>query len=318
MPEALTRWKWITLANTKDLAFGLSEKTIVTQKELMVQPNATRFVRQGDRIDFSGKIVNLTDTEMTGQVELLLIDPTTNQSVDGWFKNVFPNQFFTAPAKQSVAVNFSIEIPFQYSKALTYRMVARAGNISDGEEGILPVLSNRILITEALQLPVRGSATKNFTFEKLLKSEASETITNHSLSVEYTSNPAWFAIQSLPFLAGNKRESADEIFNNYYATAVAATMLNASPALKDFFSKYKDSDTATMLSNLEKNPELKAILIAETPWVLQGKSEREQKRQLAILFDINQIGAKRKSCVVKTRGITITRWCLLLVSRRTK
>ncbi|HTE25229.1 alpha-2-macroglobulin family protein, partial [Flavitalea sp.] len=299
MPEALTRWKWITLAHTKDLAFGLGEKTVVTQKELMVQPNATRFVRQGDRIDFSGKIVNLTDTEMTGQVELLLIDPTTNQSVDGWFKNVFPNQFFTAPAKQSVAVNFSIEIPFQYSKALTYRMVARSGNISDGEEGILPVLSNRILITEALQLPVRGSSTKNFTFEKLLKSETSETITNHSLVVEYTSNPAWFAIQSLPFLAGNKRESADETFNNYYATVLAATILNASPALKDFFSKYQDDDTASLLSNLEKNPELKAMLLAETPWVLQAKSEREQRRQLALMFDIKQIGSKQQAALAK-------------------
>jgi hypothetical protein len=306
MPEALTRWKWITLAHTKDLAFGLSEKTVVTQKELMVQPNATRFVRQGDRIDFSGKIVNLTDTEMTGQVELLLIDPTTNQSVDGWFKNVFPNQFFTAPAKQSVVVNFSIEIPFQYSKALTYRMIARSGNMSDGEEGILPVLSNRILITEALQLPVRGPATKNFTFEKLLKSETSETITNHSLSVEYTSNPAWFAIQSLPFLAGNKRESADEVFNNYYATAVAGIILSASPALQDFFSKYKDVDTASILSNLEKNPELKAILLAETPWVLQGKSEREQRRQLAMLFDITRIGASEKAVLTKLAGLQST------------
>jgi hypothetical protein len=303
IPEALTRWKWMTIAHTKDLAFGLGEKTIVTQKELMVQPNATRFVRQGDRIDFSGKIVNLTDSEMTGQVELLLIDPTTNRSVDGWFKNVFPNQFFTAPAKQSIAVNFSIEIPFQYSKALTYRMVARSGNISDGEEGILPVLSNRILITEALQLPVRGSGTKNFTFEKLLGSEGSETITNHSLSVEYTSNPAWFAIQSLPFLAGNTRESADETFNNYYATVIASTIVNSSPAVRDFFSKYKDTDTATLLSNLDKNPELKAIILAETPWVLQAKSEREQRRQLGLMFDITQIGARQQAALTKLAAL---------------
>jgi hypothetical protein len=305
IPEALTRWKWMTLAHTKELAFGISEKTIITQKDLMVQPNATRFVRQGDRLDFSAKIVNLTDSEMTGQVELLLIDPTTNRSVDGWFKNVFPNQFFTAPAKQSIAVNFSIEIPFQYSKALTYRMVARAGNISDGEEGILPVLSNRILITEALQLPVRGSATRNFTFDKLLKSEGSETITNHSLSVEYTSNPAWFAIQSLPYLSGSTRESADEIFNNYYATVVASTIVSASPAIRDFFTKYKDKDTATLFSNLEQNPELKAIMLAETPWVLQAKSEREQRRQLAMMFDITHTGAKQQAALTKLAALQL-------------
>ncbi|RYY16542.1 MAG: alpha-2-macroglobulin, partial [Chitinophagaceae bacterium] len=299
MPEALTRWKWLTLAHTKNLAFGVSEKTIITQKELMVQPNATRFVRQGDRIDFSGKIINLTDAEMTGQVELLLIDPVTNRSVDGWFKNVFPNQFFTAPAKQSVAVNFSIEIPFQYSKALKYRMVARSGNISDGEEGVLPVLSNRILLTEAIQLPVRGSGIKNFVLDKLIKSEGSETITNHSLTVEYTTNPAWLAIQSLPSLSSTTRESADEIFNSYYATMIAATIMKASPILKDYFAKYKDADTAKLLSDLEKNPELKAILIAETPWVLQGKSETEQKRQLRIMFDVTQSALRQQTGLAK-------------------
>ncbi|RYZ15887.1 MAG: alpha-2-macroglobulin, partial [Sphingobacteriales bacterium] len=186
MPEAVTRWKWITLAHTKDLAFATGEKSVVTQKQLMVQPNATRFVRQGDRIDFSGKIVNLTDSEMTGQVELQLIDPTTNQSVDGWFQNVFPNQFFTAAPHQSTAVSFSILIPAQYDKALTYRMIARSNNISDGEEGLLPVLSNRTLVTEALQLPVRGTGVKAFTFDKLLKSGESETLTTQSLTVEYT------------------------------------------------------------------------------------------------------------------------------------
>ena len=95
MPEALTKWKLQTLAHTKDLAIGYQQKEIVTQKQLMVQPNAPRFLREGDRMEFSAKIVNLTDKELTGQAELQLFDATTNQSVDGWFKNMFPNQYFT-------------------------------------------------------------------------------------------------------------------------------------------------------------------------------------------------------------------------------
>ena len=116
MPEALTEWKWLLLAHTKDLAFGQAQKSIITQKELMVQPNAPRFMREGDRMDFSGKIVNLSTKELTGQVELQLIDPNTNQPIDGWFRNMFPNQYFTAAAGQSVPVSFSIEIPFQYNR----------------------------------------------------------------------------------------------------------------------------------------------------------------------------------------------------------
>ncbi|WP_315817546.1 alpha-2-macroglobulin family protein [Paraflavitalea speifideaquila] len=204
MPEALTQWKWMSLTHSKELAFGYSEKNIITQKELMVQPNAPRFMREGDRMDFSGKIVNLSSKELTGQVELQLIDPTTNQSVDGWFRNVFPNQFFTVGAGQSIPVNFSLEIPYQYNKPVTYRLVAstKAGSneqaLSDGEENMLPVVSNRMLVTESLPLPVRGNATKNFSFDKLLKSGASETLNQHALTVEFTSNPAWYAVQALP------------------------------------------------------------------------------------------------------------------------
>jgi hypothetical protein len=87
IPEALTRWKFQALAFTKDLAFGYSSKEIVTQKQLMIQPNAPRFLREGDKMEFSAKIVNLTDKELTGQAELQLFDAATNESVSGWFRN---------------------------------------------------------------------------------------------------------------------------------------------------------------------------------------------------------------------------------------
>jgi uncharacterized protein YfaS (alpha-2-macroglobulin family) len=286
MPEAVTQWKWMSLAHTKDLAFGYNEKTIVTQKDLMVQPNAPRFLREGDRMNFSAKIANLTDKEITGQVQLQLIDATNNQSVDGWFKNVMPNQYFTVPAKQSVPVTFSIEIPYQFNKPVTYRLIAKAGAISDGEEAMLPVVSNRMLVTESLPLPVRGNTTKNFTFEKLVKSGNSETLNHHSLTVEYTSNPAWYAVQALPYLMEYPYECAEQIFNRVYANALASTVANASPKIKEIFERWKNVDSSALLSNLQKNEELKSVLLQETPWVLQAKNEAQQKKNIALLFDL--------------------------------
>src|SRR6185295_9146716 len=168
MPEALTKWKFQTLAHTKDLAFGLSSKEIVTQKQLMVQPNTPRFLREGDRMELSAKIVNLTDKEVTGQAELQLFDAATNQQVDGWFQNMFPNQYFTVAAGQSEAVQFPIQVPYLFNKALTWRIVARAGDKSDGEEASMPVLTNKMLVTESLPINIRGNGTKDFKFEKLL------------------------------------------------------------------------------------------------------------------------------------------------------
>jgi len=301
MPEALTRWKFQTLAHTKELAFGLSSKEIITQKDLMVQPNAPRFVREGDKMELSAKIVNMTDKEVTGQVELQLIDATTSQAVDGWFKNVMPNQYFTVAANGSEPVTFSIEIPYQFNKALLWRIVARAGNISDGEENVLPVLSNRMLVTETLPLIMREAGTKEFKFEKLVNSAASESLQHHSLTVEYTSNPAWYAVQSLPYLMEYPYECAEQIWNRYYANSLATLIANSSPRIKAIFEQWKNTDTAALLSNLQKNPELKAVLLQETPWVLEAKTEAEQKRNIGLLFDMARMSREQNSSLEKLR-----------------
>ncbi|MCF3112098.1 alpha-2-macroglobulin [Niabella sp. CC-SYL272] len=238
MPEALTRWKFQALAHTKELAFGYSSKEIVTQKELMVQPNVPRFLREGDKLELSSKIVNLSSKEVTGIATLQLFDAATNEPVDGWFKNAIPQQYFTIAAGQSQAVLFPIEVPYQFSKPVTWRIVAKvtgsndAAALSDGEENMLPVLTNRMLVTETLPLQLRGFGSKKFSFDKLLKSGNSETLRTQALTVEYTSNPAWYAVQALPYMMGYPYECAEQTWNRYYANSLATLIANSSPKIK--------------------------------------------------------------------------------------
>jgi hypothetical protein len=301
MPEALTTWKWMVLAHTKDLAFGYAERSVITQKELMVQPNAPRFLREGDHMELSVKIVNLTDSEMTGQAELQLIDPTSNQSADGWFSNRQANQFFTVAARQSTSVSFPIEIPFQYNRPLTYKITASAGNYSDGEEATLPVVSNRMLVTESMPLNLQGNGSRSFQFDKLLRSGGSETLSQHALTVEFTSNPVWYAVQALPYLMEYPYACAEQTFNRFYANALATRIVNSSPRIKMFFEKWKTSDTAALLSNLEKNQELKSVLLEETPWVMEAKSESQQKKNIALLFDMVRMSSELESAINKLK-----------------
>jgi hypothetical protein len=309
MPDAVTKWRWMNLAYTKDLKFGFSEKYIVTQKDLMVQPNAPRFLREGDRMDFSGKIVNMSEKEITGQVQLLLIDPTTNQSVDGWFHNMYPNQYFTAAAGQSIPVAFSIEVPFQYNRPVTYKLVARVdssasgGALSDGEENILPVVSNRMLVTESIPLAMHGNSTKDFKFQKLIQSGKSETLSQHALTIEYTSNPAWYAVQALPYIMEYPYECTEQTFNRYYANSLASFITYSSPRIREIFEKWKISDTSALLSNLRKNEELKSVLLEETPWVLQAKSESQQKKNVALLFDMVRMSQSLISALNKFQAM---------------
>lgn len=307
IPEALTQWKLMTLAHTKDLQSGYAEKTVITQKPLMVQPNAPRFLREGDQIELSTKVVNMGASEVTGTAQLELFDAASNKPVDGWFKNMFPTQYFTVAAGQSFAVKFPIGIPFSFNSALTYRIkaITKAASdgttYSDGEEAVLPVLTNRMLVTETFPINMRNATTKSFHFDKLLAANNSGTLTNHALTVEYTSNPTWYAVQALPYLMEYPYECAEQTFNRYYANTLAGFIANASPKIKSVFEKWKTTDTAALLSNLQKNEELKSVLLQETPWVLEAQNEAQQKKNIALLFDMVRMSKEKDNAFNKLK-----------------
>ena len=119
---------------------------------------------------------------------------------------------------------------------------------------MLPVVSNQVLVTESMPLPMRGSASKHFKFEKLLQSGESETLTHHGLTLEFTSNPAWYAVQALPYLMEYPYECSEQNFNRFYANALAFKIINSAHRIKEIFERWKATDTATLMSALQKKP----------------------------------------------------------------
>src|SRR6185312_8617744 len=129
----------------------------------------------------------------------------------------------------------------------------------------------------------------------------SETLTNYGLTVEYTTNPAWDAVQALPYLMDFPYECAEQIFNRYYANSIATKIINSSPKIKAIFEKWRTADTSALLSNLQKNEELKSVLLQETPWVLQAQSEEQQKKNIALLFDMVKMSLQLQSAIDKLK-----------------
>jgi hypothetical protein len=297
-PESLTRWRILGFAHTTDLKSVVFANELITQKELMVTPNLPRFFREGDTVVVGTKISNLTDETITGRAELLLFDAVTMKPVDREFSNENTPLEFTISKKGNAAVHFRIKVP-ESIDAVTWRVVARAGNFSDGEESTLPVLSNRMLVTESLPLPLRGNQTKDFQFTKLLSSKQSGTLSHHRLTLEFTSNPVWYAVQALPYLMEFPHECSEQLFSRFYANSLASHIVNASPKIKAVFDRWKDG--AVLLSNLQKNEELKSVLIQETPWLLNGKNEEENKKRTALLFDLNRMANEESRTLAKLR-----------------
>ncbi|MDN3666693.1 alpha-2-macroglobulin [Algibacter miyuki] len=301
-PEALTQWKLQLLAHTKTLESATTTLTTVTQKELMLTPNAPRFLREGDVISISSKISNLTKNQLSGQAKLILTDALTGKSIDVDLGNSDNNKNFTINAKGNTQVAWQLTIP-QNVQAVQYKIVAKAGDYSDGEQNALPVLSNRMLVTETLPMWVRSNQTKTFTLDKL-KTNNSETLKNHKLTLEITSNPAWYAVQALPYLMEYPYECNEQTFSRYYANALASHIANSNPRIQEVFNQWKNTDA--LLSNLEKNEDLKSILIQETPWLRDAQSETEQKKRIALLFDLNKMNNELQSAIGKLNANQMT------------
>jgi hypothetical protein len=302
-PDAVTQWKWMSFAHTKDLATGYAEQKLVTQKSLMVQPNIPRFLREGDQMELSVKIANLTNKELTGTIVLELIDATTNRSVDGWFQNVFPQQYFTAEAGKSSIAQFPIQVPFSFNKPLTYRIIARTNELSDGEENTLAVLSNRQLVTETLPIYLQKDTIQSFRFEKLLNNQ-SEGISTQGLTVEYTTQPIWNAIQALGYLKTDPERSAIHQFNRIYANLMALHLLNKFPMIAKVLAGWKKDSTA-INHPLENNAELKQILLQETPWVIDAKTGTVLLKELANQMDIQSITKENESWLLQLEKLQL-------------
>jgi len=294
-PESLTRWNVKMLAHTADLYFGQGEAQVVTQKDLMVQMNLPRFVRRSDKLMLSANVINLTDKALTANVTFELIDPATDKSIK--LKDAVPKTV-TLAANETKAIQWELT-EFSPYELVTCKVIAHAGNFSDGEQKYLPILPDKVLITESLPLTVRGNETRTFSFESLIKN--STKVDSKNLSVEFSSNPAWYAVQALPTVSEPQSENALDYFTAYYANSLAGFIANSNPKIAATFEQWRKAGGSreALLSNLEKNSELKNMLLEETPWVVAAKDETEQKRQIAVLFDLNMQKNQAKQYIDK-------------------
>ncbi len=313
MPEALTEWKFMGFAHDRDLRSGFLTDKVVTAKDLMVEPNPPRFVREGDTIEFTAKVTNQTDARQNGLVKLTLADARTLKSVDAELANNLMEQAFDIPAKESRSFAWRLTVP-DGMDFLTYKVVGATNQLSDGEEGYLPVLSRRILVSESLPLPVRGKQTKTFEFEKLIQSGNSPTLKHQNLTVQMVSQPAWYAVMALPYLMEFPHECTEQTFNRLYANGLARHIANSDPKIRRIFDLWKD--TPTLDSPLEKNQDLKAVMLEETPWLKQAQAESQARKNVGILFDDNRLNDETRRGLQKLTEQQLSSGCMAMVPGR--
>ena len=297
LPESLTRWKFMGLAHTQNVDYGKIEATATASKEFMLQPNMPRFVRVGDKANIVASLMNLSDKGVKGTVRMELFNPETEK--------VFysQKQKFDMKGGETGHVNFAFEVSDKYA-VMACRMVADGDTFSDGEQRYIPVLTDKQWVTETVPLNVNGEGVHTFSLENLFNKH-SKTASEQRLTVEFTAHPAWYAVQALPVVANPQNEDALSWATAYYAHSLAACIVKENPRIKQVFDSWKaqGGTKETFMSNLQKNQELKNILLAETPWLTEATNEAEQKQRIATLFDLNTMNSGLAVSVEKLREL---------------
>lgn len=282
-PEALTAWKLMFLAHTKDARAAVLEKEVITRKEFSVTPNYPRFLREGDELNLQSKLSSLVNEKLSGTAQLQILDAFTNDDISARFGLTHAQQTFQLEENGNGVVIWKLKVPKDVS-SIIIKVVAKAGNFADGEQKAVAVLPNRMLVTDAVPVFVKEGQTKTFVLQNLTKN-TSTTVSNVANTLELTTNPVWEIMFALPALKNDMNNSADVVFNKWFADVLAAEIFKSNPKLKTVFDEYQRKGLLT--SHLEKNQELKQLLLEETPWVLESKNEQDQMQKLARLFDVN-------------------------------
>lgn len=282
LPQSLTRWNFRGYTHTKDMQTGLLEASVVSAKEFMLRHNLPRFFRMGDQAQVATTVSNLTEGTIKGRVTLQLFDPTTEKVI------LTRREKFEAEAGRNAAVSFAFDVDDRYP-LLGVRLTADGGNFSDGEQHVLPVLSNQEYVTETLTFDLKGNDACTLRLDTLFNRNSS-TATQRRLTVEVTGNPAWMAIQALPSLTQPDGENAISWAVAYYANTLAAAIAQSQPRIREVIEAWQASGQSkeTFLSRLEQNEDLKNLLLSETPWLAEATSDTEHMQRLVQLFDANR------------------------------
>ena len=285
MPDALTRWRLMLMAYTKDRKTGSKDYTFTSSKPVMIMADMPRYMYDNDELWFVANVINTGDEPVTPKAKLEIFDAGTMQPVNLIVSNATIPMETIQPGR-SKEVRWKVKGQYDLS-LLAFRFTAYAGQFSDAEQHLLPVLSSEIFMTQTLPITVKAETEKTFDFEAIANPDSHER--DYSLTLNFSTNPVWYAVQALPYLANISTDRAETAFYVFYANTLSSYIADHIPNLLNYIKKWQIETPDALLSQLEKDQDLKAIMLQETPWVLEAKSETEQRSRIATLFEANTL-----------------------------
>ncbi len=293
MPNAVTEWKVNALAFTRDLCSDMQVASIIASKPLMVNPNMPRFVRSGDEVVIRTVTMNASDTTLAVNTVAELFDVTTGKVLmtDGTAAILDPNE-------QGVS-RLSFKVPAD-ATMLRFRVRGVTDGFSDGEQALIPVLPS---VSEVMESQPFYLTPDSLAYTMRLP----EIPEDANVTLQYCDNPLWTVVTALPGISQGKPTTSTEAAANIFSASVAGKIVRENPVIVDALRKWisEGAVDSTLVSMLERNPELKQLALSSTPWVRDARSDSERMMRLAMLLDEENIKSSVKEAVKILSGLYV-------------
>ncbi|MCM1484237.1 MAG: MG2 domain-containing protein [Muribaculaceae bacterium] len=276
-PDANTTWRFNAMAFTPDVLTASLTRDVLASKQVMVQPNLPRFLRCGDRVRIEANVMNNSDEERAITATTEIFNPASGAIV------ATADTVITIAAGASAVTGYELTAPYD-APFIGYRVKARSDNYADGEQALIPLLPYTTPVIETVPFYMSPDSASMAVTLPEMKQDARVTL-------QYCENPAWYVVTALPGLSADEPRTSPDIAADIYSAAIAEGLLKDYPAIADALRYWTGSDRSdsTLVSMLERNTDLKTVLLRATPWMMDARSDTERMERLALLFDSKRI-----------------------------
>lgn len=273
LPDANTTWNFEALAWTPDMESDQLTEEVVASKAVMVQPNLPRFVRSGDTAVIPAMVMNATDSVAEVTVTTEFFDPSDMRVTHAC------DTTLTIGPRGSATIDATLHAPAGVPFA-GYRVRAVSGEASDGEQTLLPVLEATGSVVESIPFYLDPDSARISLRIPTLPEGGINTL-------QFCANPVWYVVTALPGLIDREAFTAPEAAEAIFAASIAAGILRDNPAvveaLREWTAGNRSAEALTSL--LDRNDELKMMLITANPWMSDAADDTERMTRLSLLFD---------------------------------
>jgi uncharacterized protein YfaS (alpha-2-macroglobulin family) len=296
VPDSVTSWSVWAAAITRDLRAGAAATETRSVKDLMVRPYLPRFLREGDRAEIKVVVNNASDRPLSGQITFEIQDPATSESLLAEFGlDGTPPLTFTAPPSGSANVVVPVVAPKRVG-AVAMKVIARAGDLSDGELRALPVLPSRLRLVESRFATVKGATSRTLTFPALTRTDDPSRRTEQ-LVVTLDAQLFYGVLQALPYLVNYPYECTEQTLNRFVSTGILSSLFGRYPAIAKMAAEMARRDTR--LEQWDGDDPNRRMLLEETPWAVEARGGKEKERDLIKVLDPRVARATRQDALAK-------------------